>query len=344
VRDLGSARNVSGALSDLRSPVLCYDAYRNYMDLRNHAMSQTSEKQTGSPRWGPERRLEFVDFRLRWERTVNRGELVDFFRISTPQASADLAHYAQLAPENMSYDASLKTYRATASFKPAFAVDDAQEYLGELSALSAEALAPSGSFIGWQPPHDVVRVPGRPVSTDILLPILWAIRDRDELKISYQSMRRPSPTIRWIAPHALGFDGHRWHARAWCYENDDFRDFVISRIRAVRGVRDTTADGSSDAWWHTYVDLLIRPRKRLTEGQRRAVERDFGMTRGRLKLACRKALAFYLLRQLRLDRVSDQPAVAQPLELMNRGELADVIIAAQKAPERTVISITESTG
>ena len=36
-------------------------------------------------RWGAERRLEFIDFRLQWEGTINRGELVNFlgFRAQT---------------------------------------------------------------------------------------------------------------------------------------------------------------------------------------------------------------------------------------------------------------------
>jgi hypothetical protein len=43
-------------------------------------------------------------------------------------------------------------------------------------------------------------------------------------------------------------------------------------------------------------------------------------------------LAFYLLRLLQLDRLTDQPPAAQPLELVNRAELADMIAAAQKIP------------
>ena len=60
------------------------------------------------------------------------------------------------------------------------------------------------------------------------------------------------------------------------------------------------------------------------------------MTRGQLKLNCRKALVFYLLRQMQLDRPPDLSPAAQPLELMNRDELNDVIVAAQKTPEITV--------
>ena len=287
----------------------------------------------GEPRWGQKRRLEFIDFRLRWNRTVNRGELVEFFRISIQQASADLAHYSHLAPRNMEYDRSLKTYRATASFRPAVNNDDAQSYLSELLGLTVGTLSPSVSFIGWQPPHDIVRHPARSIDTDTLLRIIWAIRDGDEIMVSYHSMRRATPTTCWITPHALAFDGHRWHVRAWCQESKEFRDFVISRIQHIEASQKATKSAEADSWWNTYIDVVIKPREGLTDGQRRAIETDFGMTRGRLKLSCRKALAFYLLRQMQVDRPPALSPAAQPLELMNRDELADVIVAAQKTPE-----------
>ncbi|MYF70269.1 MAG: WYL domain-containing protein [Proteobacteria bacterium] len=298
-------------------------------------MKRMSKNQgaAGEPRWGQKRRLEFIDFRLRWNRTVNRGELVEFFRISIQQASADLAHYSRLAPRNMEYDRSLKTYRATSDFSPVINRDDAQTYLSELLGLTVGTLAPSASFISWKPPHDIVQYPARPIDTDTLLRLIWAIRDCDELMVSYQSMRRATPSTRWITPHALAFDGHRWHVRAWCQETREFRDFVISRIQQIETSRKATKSAEADSWWNTYIDVLIKPREGLTVAQRRAIETDFDMIRGRLKLTCRKALAFYVLRQMQVDRPPDLSPAAQPLELMNRDELTDVIVAAQKTPE-----------
>lgn len=288
---------------------------------------------SGSPRWGQERRLEFIDFRLRWDGTVNRGELVQFFNISKQQASADLALYDQRAPMNMEYDKSLKRYKASRAFRPTYADYNAQSYLNELAALSAGILPHSASFIDWAPPHDAVRYPARPVATDKLLPILWAIRNRQEVQVTYQSLRRPKPSARWIAPHALGFDGHRWHARAWCSEKEEFGDFVLSRIQDLRFVRDATISPETDTAWHNFIEVIVKPRDGLTDGQRSAIEDDFGMVKGQLRLNCREALAFYLVRQLQLERVPDQPPSAQPLELANRDELSAIISAAQKTPQ-----------
>ncbi|MBK8322346.1 MAG: WYL domain-containing protein [Betaproteobacteria bacterium] len=288
---------------------------------------------TDSPApWGIERRLEFIDFRLRWDRTVNRADLIRFFRISPQQASADFARYAELAPENMLYDKSLKTYRATDRFRPAASRHDAQTYLRDLAALSSGARPANDSFIGWHPDCDVVRCPVRLIATGTFLRLLWAIQDGEELKVLYQSMRSPTATSRWIAPHAFASDGQRWHVRAWCHEAREFRDFVISRIQSVQGHRRATVSSDHDESWRTFVDIIVAPRAGLTEGQRRAIEVDFGMSRGRLRLSCRRALAFYMLRQLQLDRPSNLPPAAQPLELVNRPELVDVIAAGHKSP------------
>lgn len=61
-------------------------------------------------------RMRFIDFLLHEYGTLNRSALIDYFGISSPQASNDLAMYSALAPANMEYDLSAKTYRRTRSF------------------------------------------------------------------------------------------------------------------------------------------------------------------------------------------------------------------------------------
>lgn len=298
------------------------------------AMNKTDNPlKAAQPRWGPERRLEFIDFRLLWDRTVNRAELVEFFGISPQQASSDLATYQRLAPKNLEYDKSRKTYIATQEFKPLIVREDAQTFLAQITGLRDGSVTASNVYIGWRPPNDIVQLPTRPVPSTTLARLLWAIRRGEDLRVGYQSMRRPAPTKRWIAPHALGFDGQRWHIRAWCFENNDFRDFVISRIQGVDEARATSISPADDEWWHSHVDLVIRPRYGLTPGQCAAIEVDYGMTKGQLVWRCRKALAFYVIRQLRLDWGAELPLLVQPLELANAAELATIIGAARKAPD-----------
>lgn len=293
----------------------------------------SSETKVASARWGPERRLELIDFRLRWEGRINRAELVDFFGISVQQASADIAGYMGLAPLNIYYDKQAKTYRASEAFTPLFEANDAALYLSQLGDLAAGVAAPGARFIGWEPPCDIVRYPTRPVPDLSLQRLLKTIREADEIEVTYQSMRRQEASARWITPHALASDGLRWHVRAWCHENADFRDFVLSRITEISNSRPATIASTSDLDWHTQMVVRVRAQDGLSPSQRAAIETDFGMTDGRLAIRCRKALAFYVIRQLHLDRSESASVLEQPLQLDNPEELSDVLEKARKRPD-----------
>ncbi len=260
--------------------------------------------------WGQDRRLEFIEFRLLWDGKINRGEVAEFFNISIQQASLDFARYMVLAPGNMKYDRSEKVYRAADAFKPVVIAPDTQTYLNELAGLATGTISPSGSYVGARPSCDVVSLPIRRVRTEILLKLLWAVRDGAEIEITYQSMRSPAPTRQWVAPHAFAFDGARWHMRAWCYGTLRFRDFVLNRIQEIHGSRPSTVDPSDDVDWHSFVVVEIEPSPSLTISQRDSVIADFGMLNGRLSKTVRKALLSYFVRHLRIDdSKSTQPIV-----------------------------------
>jgi hypothetical protein len=283
---------------------------------------KTENRQSKPGRWGQDRRLEFIEFRLLWEGRINRSELADFFGISIQQASLDFAKYMVVAEDNMEYDRSEKIYRATPQFEPRYMAPDTQTFLNQLANLTTGTLSPSLSFIGSRPPCDVVTLPTRRVRTDVLLSVLWAIRDRSEIEVTYQSMRRPSATMRWIAPHSLAFDGARWHVRAWCHEGSMFRDFVLTRIQKIHTHRVSKIDATRDSEWHTYAVVEIEPRPNLTVGQRDSVITDFGMQNGKLCKTIRRALVQYFVRHLQIDGFS---SAGQPIVWANREEFKDLI-------------------
>src|SRR5260370_379174 len=80
-------------------------------------------------RWGVQRRLEFIDFRLFWYGRFNRRALTDTFGISPQQASADIRLYQDIAGPNLAYDSAQKSYQRAAEFKTAFMRDAAERYL-----------------------------------------------------------------------------------------------------------------------------------------------------------------------------------------------------------------------
>lgn len=252
-------------------------------------------------RWGVERRLEFIEFRLFWEGHVNRGDLMDMFGISVQQASTDLNRYLGLAPDNMSYDKSAKAYVRGSDFTPLFLKPDASRYLAQLRSVADSILDRADAWIGSLPEFDAAPTPARGVDAGTLRMVIAAIRRAEAIEIKYQSLSRPEPRWRWIAPHAIGFDGFRWHARAFCEIDQAFKDFVLSRITETRGTRPRTCDPADDTAWHEHVVLEIGPHPDLSETQQKVIALDYGMRAGKAKIKVRGAFLYYALKRLGLD-------------------------------------------
>ena len=148
---------------------------------------------------------------------------------------------------------------------------------------------------------------------------LLAIRRHEAIEIFYQSMSSPDPEWRWIAPHALAFDGFRWHARSFCEKSGEYRDFVISRIVEARQTRPAGQQATSDIAWQQVLELEVGPHPELSANQRRVIELDYGMQDGRVTIPVRRSLLYYALKRLGLDT---DPAARNPQDqqivLLNR--------------------------
>jgi predicted DNA-binding transcriptional regulator YafY len=276
--------------------------------------------------WSVERRYEFMEFRVYWQGNINRSDLMEAFGISVQQASKDFANYIEGRKSNLTYDKSLRTYLRGKNFKPRYFQPDAAEYFAQLQAVEQGLVPEAQSWISFFPGYAATPVPARGVDPQVLRDVLSAIRDKAALKITYQSMSRPEPTARWIEPHALAFDGFRWHARAFCQNDVVFKDFLLSRIVDVGERGQLTATAEQDEAWNSEVVLEIGPHPELSDTQRRAIEMDYGMVDGRAEIAVRKALLFYALKRLGLDT---DPAARRPQDqqivLKNSKVLLEVI-------------------
>lgn len=270
--------------------------------------------------WSQERRLKFIDFRLRWEGRINRTDLVEFFAISMPQASADLARYLDAAPFNLEYDRSTKAYLRTPAFRPLYERSASRMYLAELQALVSGMTEPEGSFIKWRPPVATLPLMGRQVEGEVLTVLLAAIREGRMVNVEYHSVTRPSATYRVLSPHALAHDGSRWHVRAFCHARKQFLDFVIARIRKAELGAPSSIRTAEDQEWHTEVTLRVAPHPGLPDPNRRALELDYAMADGVLEVRCKHAMLLYALLSYGLLSEGSNP-LAQPLVLLNRAEL-----------------------
>lgn len=255
------------------------------------------------PRRGPEQRLEFIEFRLFWEGGVNRSDLIEQFGVSVPQASNDLTAYRQLAPENVVYDLSGKRYVAAPSFRPKFLSPNPDRYLAQLKAMSDGILDVGDTWLSRQPDTGVFPVPTRRIDPEVLRAVLAAVRKECAVHVRYQSTspENPDPLWRWISPHAFGFDGLRWHARAFCHRDNRFKDFILGRCLAVGEHGPTVSAATSDEQWQTFFEVILRPNPALTESQQRAVALDYNMRDRAVAVRVRLALLYYFYKRLRFD-------------------------------------------
>lgn len=255
----------------------------------------------GSNKWNQERRLEFIEYRLCWNNQINRADLVHFFGISIPQASLDLSKYIEMAPQNLIYDRRAKVYLKTSRFKPIYPeVCSPMNYLNDAMLFSLDKLNPNYTFLDKYPQISCFNPPARQISFPILSDIVYCIQNKRSIKIVYQSLTTSEPTTRVITPHALAFDGIRWHVRAFCSKHYEFRDFVLSRIQSVGKIEPSVVDTNEDMKWNFVVSLHIAANPELDESKRKGIEIDYGMENGEVVYKCRQAMLLYVLNSLRL--------------------------------------------
>jgi hypothetical protein len=274
-------------------------------------------------RWGTDQRLEFIEFRLFWDGTLNRADITERFGVSAVQASADLALYKELAPDNLDYDSSQKRFVASRQFVPKVFSPNADRYLIQLKAIAEDIISAGDTNIGIAPSIDAMPIPHRRVDPNILRRLLSAIRGARGLNILYHSMnaKRPKPLWRDITPHAFAYDGLRWHVRAYCHLEARFKDFILSRILDLGAEIEAGKHGSDDIHWQEFFDVLLIPNPKLGKSQRETVAQDYEMKDGRLRIPVRRALLYYFNKRLRLDvaDATDDPKET-PVVVQNKAE------------------------
>lgn len=241
-------------------------------------------------------RLAYIDLKVFFSGELRRADLESRFGIAPAAATRDLSCYRGLAPDNLVYDPSAKTYTLGDRFSPVFpiAVDRALAWLrqgyGDGLALSIGRPVPAdGADLLVPPPIDILGAVAR------------AIHRGDALRISYQSLSS-GLSEREIVPLALVDNGMRWHVRAFDRMNSRFGDFVINRIGAAEQVTTSVADIerlSADEQWNREIELHLVPHPGLAHPK--AIEADYGVTGGVLRVKVRAAVAGYALGRWGVD-------------------------------------------
>jgi predicted DNA-binding transcriptional regulator YafY len=275
-------------------------------------------------RWDLLLRYRFIETIALWEGRLTTRHLCDTFGIGRQQASKDINNYIrQVGPGNLEYDKYLKGYKPTADFTPRVTAGLADEYL-HLMARNNELMNVFESLSLDVANVQVLSVPVRDVRPEVLRPIMQAARQQKRLEVDYVSINNPDREGRIIVPHTLVYTGLRWHVRAWCEKNREYRDFVLSRFRDIPEILGDSEHGvDEDHDWNRQVTIRIAPDPRLRPEQREVVEADYGMENGKLAVNTRGKLVPYALKLLHIDPTEQLPdPAAQQIVVENRDELA----------------------
>jgi predicted DNA-binding transcriptional regulator YafY len=274
-------------------------------------------------RWDLALRYRLIETVVWWEGRLTTGHLIQSFGISRQQASKDINTYiTEHAPKNLTYDKKIKGYVPSKTFKPLFIDDSASAYLHLLYQNHERAPHIDGLALAYAHTK-VLDVPDRPIRPEVLRPLLKACRDGLRLETEYVSLNSPQVDIRLIAPHTLVYTGMRWHVRAYCEKNREYRDFVLSRLRGEPGLLDVSENTQAlDDDWNTEIPVIIAPDGRLSAAQKAIIETDFGMVDGQLVVPSRRALVKYVLQRYQIDaRNLDPNPEAQQIVVTNLKDL-----------------------
>lgn len=249
-----------------------------------------------------DQRFVFIESVIWWEGRINTRHLREKYDLCPATAQKVLKQYQQMFPDNLSYNPSEKAFIVSDNFTVIDKPSDFSDYLGQVSLHS-----PSISCAVFE-----VEAPLRNINPLQIRPILRAIREKLAIDIGYISLANPDYLDRIIQPHSLIFDGLRWHIRAYCNKNQDFRDFSLSRFNgeAVFEGR-ATHTVEQDEKWNTFVDVVIEPDPRFSDLQKQIIEKDYQMENGCKIISVRGALSNYLLKRLNIDHYQNTPEAQQ---------------------------------
>jgi len=260
-------------------------------------MNNNSHKNITEFTYAQKQRLAFIDFLLMFKGSFARSDLTTKFEMGMANATRDITLYRELDPQNAEFDNPTKTYLQTKQFKALFDYEPRK-------TLAKLANKISDGFDGVMEVAFPVEAPLQLNVPDIniVAKLVQAILNKKVISIIYTSLSSGSKA-RKIIPHTIVDNGLRWHVRAFDRNTNSFRDFVITRISKV-----TLHDNSieefekeiEDKQWMRKMDLHLVPHPTNIEFPQ-AIELDYGMDNGLLKITLRAALVGYLLRRWNVD-------------------------------------------
>ena len=280
-------------------------------------------------------RLAFVELRVRFIGEIRRQDLVSRFGIQSAAATRDLALYKELAPGNIDYDTKGKSYVLGPDFRPVFDSPPDRVLSWLTQGFGDGEPVRFKAWIASEAPSRLTQP-----DLDVLASVTRAIHQECPLAIEYHSITS-GRTDRELVPFALLDNGSRWHVRAFDRKSQEFRDFVITRIKnpvVMKGAEVQPNERSDqDIQWTRIVELELVPHP--DQPRPEITKMDYSMNSGGLRMKLRAATAGYILRQWSVDCSPDHSLRGHEYRLWLKDHLAlygvkNALLAPGYAPPR----------
>lgn len=280
-----------------------------------------TKTKTARSHWAADRRLEFIDSRLRWDGLFERWDVVAAFGVSFRQVSADVAAYCVLAPKNVRYDRSENCYVATDGFEPQFETSSSANYLSDLVAIETGVAAYWQNSFAWMPAIETNTLKLRAINEAAMTAMVRGVRSGRAVHVSYLSNEAIKP-LRWsLSPQAFFNDGNKWYVRAYHPPSGTFMDFALARVLKARLSKEDETPSVFDAAWENVLQVVLVANPALGPEQRQCIEYEYRMKSHKLIVPCRQSLLPYLLARFGVDEEQVKNS-RRPLLIGNRTELS----------------------
>lgn len=258
-------------------------------------------------KWDVRQRLILLETTLLLVGWIRVLAIMNTFGISRAQASKDFQIYLRLRPDNLKYNKSAKYYEVGVDFSPLLLTGKTSELLSVFHSphtpnppvLSLSAYLPNAAAIS---PLD------REIDLNIFSLISGAAFNHQKIRVQYQSLNQTEPQERILSPHTLVFSGYRWHIRAYSDYHQQYRDFVLARIKGTPELLSDKSESSiNDTDWHTPVSIIIGVHPDLPENHKQVIAEDYGMINHQIEINIKGALVNYFLKLMHLEPNQEHP-------------------------------------
>lgn len=241
-------------------------------------------------------RLRQLELLLRWEGQVGNARLRNLLGLSSIRASQWIREFREFQPLWTHWNRITRSFNAT----PEFYHDKIPENTGSLAQYLSLVGLPSA--VGTDSQHVVVAAfPDITTPNPQIFAVLSsASRLERAVEITYRSMREPKPHKRIISPHSIVRAGRRWHVRAYCELNKQFRDYTLGRITNAKLLDQSTETlMKDDKDWMTEVQVRLIAHPDLSPEQKSLIRFEYFKDTAARVTTCRGPLVSYFIQDVR---------------------------------------------